>query len=176
MNLFPWFLFAHVLGAIIAFGPSFSFAIIGRFGAMEREHSNFATRLSSTLSRIQVVPFAILQGITGVALIITGNIDVMRVPWLTIAIALYLVALGYALFVQTPTVKKVIAITSGGPPPGASGAPGAGGAPGGAAGGPPAGGPPPALMALVRRIQLGGLFLMALIVSITFLMVIKPAF
>lgn len=183
MDLFPWFLFAHVLGAIIAFGPSFSFAIIGRVGAMEREHSNFATRLSSTLSRIQVVPFAILQGITGVALIITRNIDVMRVPWLTIAIALYLVALGYALFVQTPTVKKVIAMTSGGPPPGAAGAPagapggppgnGAGGQP---AGGPPAGGPPPALMALIRRIQLGGLFLMALIVSITFLMVVKPAF
>jgi hypothetical protein len=31
-------------------------------------------------------------------------------------------------------------------------------------------------MPLVRRVQLGGLFLMALIVSIVFLMVVKPAF
>lgn len=172
MNLLPWFLFAHILGAIIAFGPTFSFPIIGRLGAAEREHANFATRLSSALSRVQVVPFAILQGITGVGIIVTGSIDVMALPWLLIAIVLYLIALGYALFVQTPTVKRVIAMTAGGPP--------SGGAPAAAPGGPPPGGapagPPPELRALIRRVQLGGLFLMALIVSIVFLMVLKPAF
>lgn len=174
MNLFPWFLFAHVLGAVIAFGPTFSFPIIGRLGAQERQHGNFATRVSAALSKVQVLPFTILQGITGVGLIVTGNIDVLRVPWLMIAIGLYLVAIGYAIFVQTPTVKRVIALTSGGPP---GGAPASGGPP---PGGPPPGapppGPPPGLMPLVRRVQLGGLFLMALIVSIVFLMVIKPAF
>ncbi len=163
MTLFQGFLFAHVLGAIIAFGPTFSFPIIGRLGAMERQHSSFATRVSKRLSEVQVVPFAILQGITGVALIVVGNIDIMARAWLTVAIVLYLIALGYAIFVQTPTVKKIIAMTSGGPP--------AGGPP---AGGPPAGGPPPELRALIRRVQLGGLFLMALIVSIVFLMVVKP--
>ncbi len=163
MTLFQGFLFAHILGAIIAFGPTFSFPIIGRLGAMEREHANFATRLSARLSRVQVVPFAILQGITGVALIIVGNIDVMAKTWLLVAIVLYLIALGYAIFVQTPTVRKVIEMTSGGPPAGVP-----------PAGGPPAGGPPPELMRLVRRVQLGGLFLMALIVSIVFLMVVKP--
>ena len=176
MNLFPWFLFAHVLGAIIAFGPTFSFPIIGRFGAMERQHSNFATRLSATLSRVQLIPFAILQGITGVGLIITGNIDLLKVPWLMIAIVLYVIALGYGIFVQTPTVKRVIEMTSGGPPPGAAGAAPAGPGGGPPAGGPPAGGPPPELMALIRRVQLGGLFLMALVVTIVFLMVTKPAF
>ncbi len=170
MTLFQGFLFAHVLGAIIAFGPTFSFPIIGRLGAMERQHSTFATRLSKRLSEVQVVPFAILQGITGVALIVVGNIDVMARAWLTVAIVLYLIALGYALFVQTPTVKKIIAMTSGGPPAGGPPA-GAGGPP---AGGPPAGGPPPELMRLIRRVQLGGMFLMALIVSIVFLMVVKP--
>ena len=171
MSLLPWFLFAHILGAIIAFGPTFSFPIIGRLGAGEREHANFATRLSSALSRVQVVPFAILQGITGVGIIVTGNINIMAVPWLMIGIVLYLIALGYALFVQTPTVKRIIAMTSGGPPPG-------GPPPGGPPAGPPPGGapagPPPELRALIRRVQLGGLFLMALIVSIVFLMVVKP--
>ncbi|HET9852681.1 MAG TPA: DUF2269 family protein [Candidatus Limnocylindrales bacterium] len=164
MTLFQGFLFAHVIGAIIAFGPTFSFPIIGRLGAVERQHSSFATRLSKRLSEVQVVPFAILQGITGVALIVVGSIDVMAHAWLMVGIALYVVALGFALFVQTPTVKKIIEMTSGGPP--------AGPPPG--AGGPPAGGPPPELMRLVRRVQLGGLFLMALIVSIVFLMVVKP--
>jgi uncharacterized membrane protein len=178
LNLFPWFLFAHVLGAIIAFGPTFSFPIIGRLGAQERQHGNFATRLSLTLSRVQVVPFAILQGFTGVALIVTGNIDVMAKPWLLVSIVLYLVAIGYAILVQTPTVKRVIALTSGGPPGGAGPGPGSAPAPGAAGaapGGPPAAGPPPELMRLVRRVQLGGMLLMALVVSIVFLMVTKPA-
>lgn len=170
MNLFPWFMFAHVLGAIIAFGPTFSFPIIGRLGSQERIHGNFASRLSLALSRVQVVPFAILQGITGIGLIVTGNIDVLRTPWLLIGILLYLIALNFAIFIQTPTVKQIIALTTGGP----SSAAGPGGPPGPA--GPGAGGPPPQLLRLIKRVQLGGLFLMALIVAIVFLMVSKPAF
>ncbi len=99
MNLFPWFLFAHVLGAVIAFGPAFTFPIIGRLGAQERAHANFATRVSYTISHVQGTPFAIVQGITGLGLVITGNIDVLKVPWLIVGIALYLVALSYAIFV-----------------------------------------------------------------------------
>ncbi len=175
MNLFPWFLFAHVLGAIIAFGPTFSFPIIGRLGAQERIHGNFATRLSLALSRVQVVPFAILQGITGIGLIVTGNIDVLRTPWLLIGILLYLIALNFALFIQTPTVKQIIALTTVGPASGAGPRAAVPGAPGGAAG-PGSGGPPPQLLRLIKRVQLGGLFLMALIVAIVFLMVTKPAF
>jgi Predicted integral membrane protein (DUF2269) len=171
MDLFPWFLFAHVLGAIIAFGPTFSFPIMGRVASQEREHGNFATRLSETISKVQVLPFAILQGITGVGLVLSRNIDVLRVPWLTVAIVLYLIALGYAIFVQTPTVKRVIALTSGRPP--MSGGVAVAVPPGGD---PPAGGPPPELLGLVRRVQLGGLTLTALIVSIVFLMVVKPTF
>jgi len=179
VNLFPWFLFAHVLGAIIAFGPTFTFPIIGRLGAQERIHGNFATRLSLAISNVQVAPFAILQGITGIGLVVTGNIDILGTPWLLIGILLYLIALNFALFIQTPTVKQIIALTTGGPPPGAGA--GAGTAPGarpaGPAGAAPGtGGPPPQLLRLIRRVQLGGLFLMALVVSIVFLMVSKPAF
>ena len=163
MDLFPWFLFAHVLGAIIAFGPSFSGPIIGRLGAMERQHSNFATRVSVALAKVQITPFAILQGITGVGLVVTRNIDVLKLPWLMMSIVLYLIALGFAIFVQLPTAQRIVAMTT---PP-------AGGPP---AGGPPPGGPPPGLMPLVRRVQQGGLLLMALIISIVFLMVVKPAF
>lgn len=178
MNLFPWLLFAHVLGAIIAFGPAFSFPIIGRLGSQERIHANFATRLSYTLSHVQVVPFAILQGITGVGLVITGNIDVLKAPWLIVAIVLYLIALGYAIFVQTPTVRQVIEMTSGGAPAGAPAGPPltmAGAPTATPPAGPPAGGPPPELMRLIKRVQRGGMLLVALIVSIVFLMVVKPS-
>lgn len=162
MNLLPWFLFAHILGAIIAFGPTFTFPIIGRLGGMEPQHANFATRVSEAISKVQVTPFAILQGITGLGIVWTANIDILKTPWLIVGIVLYLTALSYAIFVQTPTVQKVIAMTSGGRPPG-----------------PPAGapaGPPPELLALIKRVQRGGFFLAGLIIVIVFLMVTKPSF
>jgi len=165
MNLFPWFLFAHVLGAIIAFGPTFSFPIIGAMADKEREHGNFATRVSERLTKVQVVPLALLQGITGVALIVLGNIDVLAKYWLLTAIVLYLFALGYAILVQGPTVARVIELTRGGPP---AGGPAGSGGPAGP------GGPPPELPGLIRRVQRGGAMLTFLIVTIVFLMVVKP--
>jgi hypothetical protein len=160
MNLFPWFLFAHVLGAIIAFGPTFSSPIIARLGAAEREHGNFAVRVGYALARVQVWPFALLQGITGVGLVITGNIDVLKLPWLMVSIVLYLVALGFSYFVQMPTAKRIIELTT--PPPG------------GPSGGPPAGGPPPELARLITRVRRGGMLLAALVITIVALMVLKP--
>jgi uncharacterized membrane protein len=163
VNLLPWFVFAHIMGAVIAFGPAFTFPIIGRLGGQEREHANFATRVSATISRVQVVPFAILQGITGIGIVWTANIDILKTPWLLVGIVLYLTALGFAIFVQTPTVQRVIAMTSGGP----------------LAGPPPAGaaaGPPPELLRLIKRVQRGGFFLAGLIIVIVLLMVIKPSF
>ena len=177
MNLFPGLLFAHILGAIIAFGPTFSSPIIGRMGAAERAHGNFAMRVSRELARVQILPLAIVQGITGLGLVITGNIDVLKLPWLMVAIVLYLIAIGFAIFVQTPRAKRIIEMTT---PPAAPAAPGppagepaAGGPP---AGGPPAGGPPPQLMAEITKVKRGGMLLIVLVTTIVFLMVVKPTF
>ena len=41
VNLLPWVLFLHVIGAIIAFGPVFSFPLIGAAGGREPMHANF---------------------------------------------------------------------------------------------------------------------------------------
>jgi hypothetical protein len=161
VSLFALILFTHVLGAIIAFGPTFSSPIIGRMGAQERAHGNFAMRVSHQLARVQILPLAIVQGITGTALIVVGSIDLTQALWLVVAIGLYLFAIGYAIFVQTPLANRIIAMTT--PPAGAP-----------PAGGPPAGGPPPELMAMITRIKRGGMLLIALVTSIVFLMVTKP--
>jgi hypothetical protein len=174
VNLFPLLLFAHVLGAIIAFGPAFSFPIIGAMGGKEPMHANFATRLADRLAHVQLTPLALLQGITGLGLIYFGNIDLFKSTWLLIAIVLYVIALGYAGAVQSKAVAKVIELSGGTPTPGAVPAgPPAGGPP---AGGPPAGGPPPELLAAIKKVQQGGLFLIVLIVAIVFLMVTKLSF
>jgi uncharacterized membrane protein len=138
-------------------------------GGKEPMHANFATRVSLRLAEVQLTPLALLQGITGVALIYFGSIDLFKSTWLLIAIVLYVIALGYAGAVQSPAVKRVIELSGGTPTPGAGPA-------GPPAGGPPAGGPPPGLMDAIKKVQQGGLFLIVLIVAIVFLMVTKLSF
>jgi hypothetical protein len=153
--LFPFVLFLHVIGAIIAFGPTFSFAIIGAMGGAEPQHANFATRVSARISDRIIKPLAIFQGITGVLLIWISGRDLMASTWLLVAIVLYLLALYYALFVQSKHVARVIELTSAPPSPDATG-------------------PPPGLMEEVSAVRRGGMILGTLIVLIVFLMVVKP--
>jgi uncharacterized membrane protein len=151
------FLFLHVMGAIIAFGPVYSFPIIGRMGGAEPQHANFATRVSEAIAQQRVLPLAIFQGITGVALILVTGINLFATPWLLIGIVLYVIVLGYNVLIGTPTVKKIIEMTSTPPPPGASG-------------------PPPELRAAIQMVQRGGMFSGLMVVLIVILMVVKPQF
>jgi hypothetical protein len=155
--LFPWLLFLHVLGAIVAFGPTFAFALIGAAGGAEPQHANFATRVSHTISSRIVLPIGITLPITGLAMMAVRNINPFDRPnwWLAVAIVLYLIAYGYSFFVQRKHVERVIELSSAPPPPGAAG-------------------PPPELVALVGRIQRAGMMLGILLVAIVFLMVVKP--
>jgi hypothetical protein len=157
MDLFPWLLFLHVLGAIVAFGPSFAFPIIGAMGGSEPQHGNFATRVSHAISSRLVYPIGITLPITGAAMILVRGINPADRAywWLGLAIVLYAIAYGYSFFYQRKLVDEVIGMTASPPPPGTTG-------------------PPPALLALVARIQRGGMLLTVLLVSIILLMVVKP--
>ena len=173
MNLFPWFLFAHVLGAIMAFGASYSaFPLIGAMSGKEPAHGNFGARVSHAISTKFVRPLAILQGITGVALIWLAQIDLTKAVWLDVAIVLYLIAIGYALFVQIPLAARLVELTSGGPPSAPRGPADAAGAPSAPSSPPP--GPPPGLMEAASKARRGGAFLAIMITAIVFLMVVKP--
>jgi uncharacterized membrane protein len=150
------FLFLHVMGAIVAFGPAFSaFPVIGAMAGKEPQHANFAARVNEAISKTRVIPLAIFQGITGLVLIFLTGVNPLTQLWLGLGIVLYVIALGYALAVQTPVSKRIVELTSTPPPPGASG-------------------PPPELMAAVKRAQQGGMILAALIFVIVILMVTKP--
>lgn len=155
--LFPYLLFLHVLGAIVAFGPTFAFPFIGAMGGGEPQHANFATRVSNTLAHRLVYPIGITLPITGVAMILVRGMNLADRAywWLGLAIVLYVIAYGYSYFFQGKLIGRVIEMTSAPPPPGASG-------------------PPPELRALVARIQRGGMATSVLLVTIIFLMVVKP--
>ena len=155
--LFPYLLFLHVLGAIVAFGPTFTFSLIGAMGGAEPQHANFATRLTRTLTDKRVLPVGITLPITGLAMIAVLGINPLEQKfwWLALGIVLYVIVYSYGFFVQHKYVDRVVEITSSPPPPGASG-------------------PPPELVDLIRRIQLGGIGMGVTILVIVFLMVVKP--
>jgi uncharacterized membrane protein len=160
----PWLqivLFLHVFGAILAFGPTYAYSIIGAMGGREPMHANFATRVSERIGTTLVYPLAVVQGITGVLLIWLAGIDLTKSLWLGIAIILYLGALAFAFTIQRNAVHRVVELSTppaGGPPPGA-----------------PAG-PPPGLPEAVKKVQQGGMALAITIAVIVFLMVTKLSF
>ncbi len=158
-QFFPFILFLHVLGAVIAFGPTFAFSIMGGLAGREPQHANFSARQVAAISRGIIYPLAIFQGITGVLLIVSGKLDVTSRAWLEIAIVLYLILITYGLTVQRNALHHLIELTSTPPPAGT-----------------PPGPPPPEIGAAVRKVRRGGTFMGITIVVIVFLMVVKPTF
>ena len=159
------FLFLHVMGAIAVFGPVFVFPIIASHARNAPQHGHFAATLAEFIERRMVIPGAIVQGITGVGLILILGADLTSSAyrWLIGGIVLYLIAISFAIFVQAPAAERMVHLTAGGPP----------------AGPPPAGapaGPPPEILATGRQLARGGQLLTVLIVLIVILMVTKPSF
>ena len=187
-GLFTLFLFLHVGAAIIAFGPTFIYMIIGGMGAAEPMHANFAVRVTSTINDRVVIPLALTMPVTGFLMVYFGHIDLTNRAWywLDLAIVIYVVLVIISIGIQRPTVQRMIQLTT--RPPAAAGAPAAGGAPaaagapaavgapGGAAGAPgaPPAGPPPEVRATAARIRRNGMVLGLLLVVMIFLMVVKP--
>jgi Predicted integral membrane protein (DUF2269) len=156
--LIALFLILHVGGAIIAFGPTFTFPFIGGMGGKEPMHVNFSLRVAERIEMRLVLPLAIFQAVTGVGLIWTVGLDVFAHLWLALGIVLYVIAMTIVLTNQIPVTRKLVEATSTPPPPPAPGSP-------------PPSGPPPHIAALVRRNQLGGMVLTVLLLTIIVLMV-----
>ena len=150
----PYLLFLHVMGAILAFGPTFAYSIMGAMAGREPQHANFSARQVEAIGNRLVYPLAIFQGVTGVLLIWATSYALVAATWLGIAIVLYAIALTYSLTVQRSALRRLIELSSTPPAPGAP--------------------PNPEIPALVKKIQRGGMILGILIVVIVFLMVVKP--
>src|SRR6476646_9926010 len=117
-QLVPYLLFLHVLGAILAFGPTFAYSIMGSMAGKEPQYANFSTRQSEAIGNRLVYPLAVFQGITGVLMIWAASFNVIGTTWLALGIVLYLITLIYALTIQRTAVHHLIELTSTPPAPG----------------------------------------------------------
>lgn len=172
MSWGQFWLFLHILIAILAFGPPvIAFPILGAMGGKEPAHINFALRVSELIEKRVTIPLAVAMPIVGTILVYVRNWDLWRSEWLIVSIVLYTLTFAFAVFVQNRWVEKLIHMTGMMPAPaGPPAEPGPGVAP--VAGG--ESGPPPELMRLVMRVRAGGMGITLAIVAITLLMVWKP--
>ena len=156
MDLFTILLFLHVLGAIAAFGPGFASMIVGPMVAKEPQYANFYARTQAATGRKLVTPLSISLAITGIGMIVVRGWSnlVAGKHWLEAAILLYVIAVVVSMAVLAPAGRKLVALTSTPPAPGA--------------------GPSDELRKAASRARVGGLVLTALVVVITLLMVTKP--
>src|SRR5436190_10044184 len=105
------------MGAILAFGPTFAYSIMGSMAGKEPQHANFSARQTEAIGNRLVYPLAIFQGITGVLLILATSISLTAAPWLGLGILLYAIALIYSLTIQRNAVHHIIELTATPPAP-----------------------------------------------------------
>ena len=151
-STFQLWMFLHILGAIAAFGYGFYAPIFGMASAKEPQHSNWFSRAAKRVSNIVILPFAILMFITGALLVETGGWE-WSARWLSVAMALYVIALIIVFGLPRPSLNKVIDLSA--EPPGPAG-------------------PDPELTKHVGRMRIYGLVLLLLTLAILALMVWKP--
>jgi uncharacterized membrane protein len=175
-QLTPIFLTIHILTAIAAFGPVFVFPVIARMAAQEPQHGLFALRLTDKIEKRLTIPLALTMPISGGLLVWSEGIDLAAAHWLLTAIALYVVAISFAIFIQVRTVDRMIELATG--MAAARSVLAAG--PGAALAiplertGAPNGDPAAEMAILASRAARGGILLTILVVTIVSLMAGKP--
>jgi hypothetical protein len=111
MNWVLFWLALHIIAAVIAFGPTFVFPVIGVLVGRNPQHGHFAAQLNDRIERFLVIPFASSMLVSGVGLLVAADISLFKTTYLLIAVILYLVALGASIFVLVPDTHRMIQLT-----------------------------------------------------------------
>jgi hypothetical protein len=150
VNWFLFWLFLHILAAIIAFGPIFVFPLVAVLVQKAPQHIGFAVALNHAIEGRLITPVGATMLISGSGLIWTANVNFFATPYLIVAVILYLTALGIGTGVLGPNNRKMLAIVEGDQ------------------------GPTPELFRLVKTNQKVGIATTSLFLTIVFLMIIQP--
>ena len=113
-------LLIHVAGAIIGFGPTFTFAILGPMAGKAGPQGGLALlEAMHAIERKLTVPVAMgFQPLSGLALIFVSgyNVNFFSHYWLWIALVIYAIAFYLAIVLQNGRLERLIAIGKAGPP------------------------------------------------------------
>lgn len=175
------FLYLHISGVILAFGPTIAFPFFAARAAKEPMHGNFVLRVSEFVTQRLVEPGAVFVFLMGVGAIVTRGYNPLAELWLAVSIVLFLIVFAYANLVQARVVRQMIELTSRpaivtGDHAAITDAPTLAGPGAAAAEGAGMTGPPPEFVQLSKKAAAGGQFMMLAIFVLVALMVFKPNF
>lgn len=112
MGYFEILLLVHIAGAIIGFGPAYSFAVLGPMsGKLGGPQGLALLKAIVAIERRLVLPVAaLIQPLTGALLIFESgrNKNFFDHEWLWISILLYIITFYLAVLVQTPNIEKLV--------------------------------------------------------------------
>jgi uncharacterized membrane protein len=118
VGYFELLLLIHIAGAIVGFGPTFGFGVLGPLaGKLEGPVGLGALKGIVAIEKKLVYPFAfVVQPLTGVLLIFESgrNENFFSHQWLWIGIILYVITFYTAVFVQTPAIERMIELAESG--------------------------------------------------------------
>ena len=178
--LFPYLLFVHVMGAILAFGPTYAFGTYAGLAEQERGPAlSFNNRARGLVTRRMVMPGTLLVILSGALMIWARDIPWLdpAFRWLQLAIVLVIGMLVWNMVVSVPRQKRIAELgaqAAAAAAARASAGPTSDGSPAGVGGPPGAGGPPPEMAALISQVRRDGKAMGVLVVFVVFLMVVKP--
>ncbi len=157
LDLFTIFLYLHIMGAIVAFGPGFAAMIVGPMAAKEPQYANFYARTQVAAGRNLITPVAISMLVTGIGMIVVRGWGAVTAGghWLEVGILLYVISVVVAMAYQAPAGRKLVELTSTPPAPGS--------------------GPNPEVAKTAKKVRIGGMIMTLLVVVIVFTMVMNPA-
>ena len=102
----------HGLGAIIGFGPTFAYSVLGPLASKEQGPGGLAIlRGMVGIERRFVLPIAlVVQPVTGALLIFASKWkdDFFSHTWLWVSIVLYVIALCISILVMNPTLHRMV--------------------------------------------------------------------
>ena len=146
-------LFIHVAGAIIGFGPTFTFAILGPMaGKAGPQGGVWILQAIDAIEKRLVLPVAIVvQPLSGLILIFLAgyNVNFFSHYWLWVALIAYAIAVYLAVFGQRVRIERLIELAKAGPPT-------------------------PEFVATAKKVGQTGPIITVLLVLIIILMVTKP--
>ena len=146
-------LLIHVAGAIIGFGPVFTFAVLGPMGGKAGPQGGLALLEGmEAIEKKLVFPVAVaVQPLSGLALIFVAGYSASFFShyWLWIGIVLYAIAFYLAIFGQNKRLARLIELAKAGPPT-------------------------PEFIATAKKVAQTGPIITVLLVVIIILMVTKP--
>lgn len=161
--LYPWLMFAHVLGAILAFGPTYAYGTYAGLAAQEGGPARaFNDKARSLVNKRMVMPGTFVVLITGVLMI-----WVLGYPWtspsarwLQVSIVLFVGMVVFNMIVPRRRQERLawlmaqarVAAPAGGPPP------------------PPS----PEMLGIIHKLRRDGKIMGAVVIVILFLMILKP--